>query len=98
MNTFAKYFDKWFKLRGNTIWGKYSRLLLPGIIVLILLMDGYVYRKVSVSNFSLSVKSLEISVGKSYLFGKLKNTRGGRAIGNNRSYLIPLFLIYTYAV
>ena len=52
MNTFAKYFDKWFKLRGNTIWGKYIRLLLPGIIVLILLMDGYVYRKVSVSNFS----------------------------------------------
>jgi methyl-accepting chemotaxis protein len=52
MNMVAKYFDKWFKLRGNTIWGKYIRLLLPGIVVLILIMDGYVYRRVSVSNFA----------------------------------------------
>ena len=52
MNMVAKYFDKWFKLRGNTICGKYIRLLLPGIVVLILIMDGYVYRRVSVSNFA----------------------------------------------
>ena len=52
MNMVAKYFDKWFKLRGNTIWGKYIKLLLPGIVVLILIMDGYVYRRVSVSNFA----------------------------------------------
>ena len=52
MNMFAKYFDKWFKLRGNTIWGKYIKLLLPGIVVLILIMDGYVYKRVSVSNFA----------------------------------------------
>ncbi len=52
MNMVAKFFDKWFKLRGNTIWGKYIRLLLPGIVVLILIMDGYVYKRVSVSNFA----------------------------------------------
>ncbi len=52
MNTVAKYYDKIFSLRGNTIWGKYIKFLLPGVVALIVIMDVYVYRKVSMSNIA----------------------------------------------
>lgn len=52
MNIVAKYFNKLLTLRGNTIWSKYIRILLPGVIVLIVIMDVYVYRKVSSSNYT----------------------------------------------
>ncbi len=52
MNKASEYIGRLFKIRGNTIWGKYISRLLPGIVVLILVVDVYVYNKVSSSNFA----------------------------------------------
>ena len=52
MDTSTKNKDKVLFFSTNTIWGKYIIRLLPGIVVLILLMDILVYYKVSESNFS----------------------------------------------
>ena len=50
MNKTTEYIDKVLHLRDNTIWGKYIKRLLPGIIVLILVIDVSVYIKVRNDN------------------------------------------------
>ena len=51
MKKATEYIDKVFHFRTNTIWGKYIKRLLPGIIVLILAIDISMYMKVRNDNF-----------------------------------------------
>ncbi|MBO7567016.1 MAG: hypothetical protein J6T60_07965 [Bacteroidales bacterium] len=52
MNKATEYIDKVFNLSTNTIWGKYIKKLLPGVIVLILAIDISMYIKVRSDNFA----------------------------------------------
>lgn len=50
MNKATEYIDKVFHFQNNTIWGKYIKKLLPGVIVLILAIDISMYFKVRNDN------------------------------------------------
>ena len=62
MKKATEYIDKVFHFQPNTIWGKYIKRLLPGVIVLILAIDISMYMKVRNDNFENTDKMARQSV------------------------------------
>ncbi|MCR5453769.1 MAG: hypothetical protein K6F33_02125 [Bacteroidales bacterium] len=52
MKNATTYIDKVLHIRTNTIWGKYTKRLLPVIIMFIIIIDFSLYIKVSSDNFA----------------------------------------------